>query len=261
MRWRTWQNAESYDLFVRHREIYPWLNRNLVEMADLDDARGVLDLGCGTGATTLACLARLGPDAEIVGVDASEEMIGVARCNVLDKRARFVVAPAAAIGDLEGAFDRVVSNAAFFQFPAPDAVLRALAGVTVAGARLVFNVPAQRLAGETVPIHPFQMALFREIRKAGGGEALVRAVDLDTAAICRSAAAQGFARLAIERRVWEGRQDELMELMTIPAMLEPLTPGWNDDRRNQVLERARQSADPEEVVTVPWVFFRFERAS
>jgi tRNA (cmo5U34)-methyltransferase len=42
------------------------------------DARRVLELGVGTGETTRRVLARY-PDAEIVGIDASAEMLGRAR--------------------------------------------------------------------------------------------------------------------------------------------------------------------------------------
>ena len=46
----------------------------------IDPARAaVLDVGCGTGATTLAIARRLGPRARCVGVDISEQMIALAR--------------------------------------------------------------------------------------------------------------------------------------------------------------------------------------
>jgi ubiquinone/menaquinone biosynthesis C-methylase UbiE len=41
--------------------------------------RRVLDVGCGTGATTLAVARRLGAEAECVGLDISEPMISAAR--------------------------------------------------------------------------------------------------------------------------------------------------------------------------------------
>jgi SAM-dependent methyltransferase len=44
------------------------------------DARGpVLDVGCGTGSTTLAVARLLGPTAETVGIDISEPMLVAAR--------------------------------------------------------------------------------------------------------------------------------------------------------------------------------------
>jgi SAM-dependent methyltransferase len=42
-------------------------------------AASVIDVGCGTGATTLALARRLGPGASVTGVDVSEAMLAAAR--------------------------------------------------------------------------------------------------------------------------------------------------------------------------------------
>lgn len=44
-----------------------------------DAGKRVLDVGCGTGGTTLALARRLGPEARCVGVDISDPMIALAR--------------------------------------------------------------------------------------------------------------------------------------------------------------------------------------
>ena len=41
--------------------------------------RCVLDVGCGTGSTTLAVARRLGPNGRCVGIDISESMTIAAR--------------------------------------------------------------------------------------------------------------------------------------------------------------------------------------
>lgn len=60
----------------------------------------VLDIGCGTGSTTLAVAARLGAQGRCTGIDISEPMIATARARALarfgtaSKAADFVVADA-----------------------------------------------------------------------------------------------------------------------------------------------------------------------
>jgi SAM-dependent methyltransferase len=51
----------------------------LVEAVPAGSARSVLDIGCGTGSTTLAVARRLGRQGRSVGLDISEPMLAVAR--------------------------------------------------------------------------------------------------------------------------------------------------------------------------------------
>jgi len=75
-------------------------------------ARRVLDVGCGTGATTLAVARLLGANGRAVGVDISEPMIGVARARAAHEgsTASFVCADAQTWSFEPGSFDRVISR-------------------------------------------------------------------------------------------------------------------------------------------------------
>jgi SAM-dependent methyltransferase len=68
----------------------------LVETVAAASARSVLDVGCGTGATTLAVARALGPSVHCTGVDISEPMIAVARARAERDHlpARFISADA-----------------------------------------------------------------------------------------------------------------------------------------------------------------------
>jgi ubiquinone/menaquinone biosynthesis C-methylase UbiE len=50
-----------------------------VELAQIKPGDRVLDVGCGTGDLTMAAKALAGPSGEVVGTDASPEMIDLAR--------------------------------------------------------------------------------------------------------------------------------------------------------------------------------------
>jgi SAM-dependent methyltransferase len=261
MSWRGRYNAEVYDRFVRERPIYSWLNENLVRLADLSGARRVLDLACGTGATTTACLRELSPRAEIVAVDASDEMLAVARSGLPDPRVRFESLPASGVDDLGGTFDRIVCNAAMWQFPAIGSVLDALRRRTRAGARLVFNVPAERVVGEPAPVHPFQIALLREIEEEIGRPLDTSPAEIDRDVLLSTANEHGFRLRGEKRRVYEGLQRELMQLMSIPALISPLAPGLTWRQRDAAWRRACRRPDPELRIRVPWVYFVFERTA
>jgi ubiquinone/menaquinone biosynthesis C-methylase UbiE len=75
-------------------------------------AQSVLDVGCGTGATTLAIAERLGADADCAGIDISEPMLVVARERAGRERsaARFICADAQHHAFDPASFDAIASR-------------------------------------------------------------------------------------------------------------------------------------------------------
>jgi ubiquinone/menaquinone biosynthesis C-methylase UbiE len=77
-------------------------------------ARGsrVLDVGCGTGATTLAVARRLGAEGRCVGIDISEPMIAAARARAEREGtpAGFIRADAQDHAFEPAAFDTIISR-------------------------------------------------------------------------------------------------------------------------------------------------------
>lgn len=255
-RWDDWYNAAVYDSFVESSPIYPALNRLLASLASLETCERVLDLACGTGATAESCLRRMPRDAELVGVDHARAMVETAEARILDPRARFVVADAGDVATaVDGPFDRVVSNAAFWQLPDMRRVMTALASLTEPGAWLVFNVPANQLEAEETRVHSFQVALARSLREAGGDDSTVKAPILNDERLGWLLGSGGFE---VERRepfTYVGRQQELVELMEIPAMNAALAPGLDPDARAEAVRAAGERTDPNARVEVRWIYF------
>lgn len=97
--------ADLYDIFKATHDIKRWSQ----QFADYLPTRGassprIIDLGCGTGASTVA-LRDLG--AEVVGVDFSPAMLDVAKTNVPE--CRFEQADVRQLPSHLGVFDAAVS--------------------------------------------------------------------------------------------------------------------------------------------------------
>ncbi|MEJ2859585.1 class I SAM-dependent methyltransferase [Actinomycetospora flava] len=95
----------------------------------------VVDVGCGTGATTLALARRLGPHAHCLGVDLSEPMVALARTRD-PGTAEFLVADAARHRFAPGAADVIASRFGVMFFDDPPAAFANLHAATRPGGAL-----------------------------------------------------------------------------------------------------------------------------
>src|SRR4051812_41178754 len=86
--------------------------RALLGVAALQPGEHVLDIGCGTGALASAAAREVGAAGKIEGLDASEQMIAVARRKAAnaDLPARFTIGTAEALPFADGQFDVVFST-------------------------------------------------------------------------------------------------------------------------------------------------------
>lgn len=100
----------------------------------------VLDVGCGTGGTTLALGRRLGPGARCTGIDISAPMVEAARRRAASAGAAldFVCADAARHAFAPGSFDLVVSRFGVMFFDDPAAAFARLRQAARPGGELRF---------------------------------------------------------------------------------------------------------------------------
>ncbi|MEV0529679.1 methyltransferase domain-containing protein [Streptomyces sp. NPDC050439] len=122
--------AHTYDRLVSANPGYhAHLRRSARRLGLADEGAGmrVLDLGCGTGAST-AALLHAAPRAEIVAVDASQGMLDRAAAKPWPPGVRFVHAPAEQLAraGVEGPFDAIFAAYLFRNLDDPDAVLAAM---------------------------------------------------------------------------------------------------------------------------------------
>jgi ubiquinone/menaquinone biosynthesis C-methylase UbiE/uncharacterized protein (DUF1330 family) len=98
----------------------------------------VLDVACGTGVLAMAAGERVGPDGKVVGLDASPDMLGVARLKTDSIEWREGRAEAMPFPD--ETFDAVVSQFGLMFFADRVAALREMMRVLRPGGRLAVAV-------------------------------------------------------------------------------------------------------------------------
>jgi len=62
------------------------LRNEIVSMAKLKEAKSVLDIGCGTGNLSLEIVKRLPSGGHVIGIDAGEKMVTLAKNKLQEKQ-------------------------------------------------------------------------------------------------------------------------------------------------------------------------------
>ena len=164
-------NGRAGDAWVEAQEgldrMFVPFEELLAEAVPAGSGQAVLDVGCGTGATTLAIARRLGPTGGAVGVDISEPMLGLARRRAErdGSRAAFLVADAQTHPFEPASFDLIVSRFGVMFFGDPVRAFANLRGALTNGGSLraiawrgpadnPFMTTAERAAAPLLPNLP-----------------------------------------------------------------------------------------------------------
>lgn len=145
--------APAYDTLVGANPGYhAHLRLSARRMQLPDGGRGLrlLDVGCGTGASTAALLAAA-PEAEIIGVDGSAGMLAQANAKSWPSSVRFVRSHVEDLAEagVDGPFDGILAAYLIRNLAEPDTQLRALRNLLRPGATLAvheYSVRDSRLA-------------------------------------------------------------------------------------------------------------------
>lgn len=159
---RAW--VEAQDLLD---EVFKPFETLLVDTVSAITGGRVLDIGCGTGATTLAVARLLGAKGRCLGIDISGPMIAAARARA-DREgsaAEFIIADAQTHAFEPASFDRIISRFGVMFFDDSVKAFANLRGAAKGGAELQllawrspaenpFMTTAERAAAPLLPNFP-----------------------------------------------------------------------------------------------------------
>ena len=186
-------------------QLYQPFEDLLVDAVAAVSKGAVLDVGCGTGGTTIAAARRLGRDSRCTGVDISEPMIAAARARVErdGTRAQFVRADAQVHPFDPASVDTIMSRFGVMFFDDPvrafanlrraatdDGALRCIAWRTVeenpfmttaerAAAPVLPNLPPRRLDAPGQFAFADDRRVHRILEDAGWADVETRPIDVE----------------------------------------------------------------------------------
>ena len=244
--------AESSSTFTRASAGYervmvpavfaPWAEDLLTTVAVVPSTR-LLDVACGTGIVARLAAPRVGPSGRVVGVDANEAMLAVARAQptVAGPPIEWRQGDATKLPFPDGEFDTVMCQHGLQYMPDRIVALREMKRVLVSGGRLaisvfsqsigyqIFEDTAARFVGEkaaAIMREPFALADPEELSR------LLRIVELSTVQMhsktlpARFASASDFIEYQLDGR-----------LANVASTL-------SDEKRNALVAALRTSFEP-----------------
>lgn len=113
----------------------------LLERTGIRPSEKLLDIGCGTGASTLAAAIKTGPAGHVTGLDIAEQLLNRARRRSDDAGLRntsFILADAQTHPFVPESFDAIISRFGLMFFDNPVAAFANMARGLKPNGRLVF---------------------------------------------------------------------------------------------------------------------------
>jgi SAM-dependent methyltransferase len=171
--------------------------RMLLHAAGLRPGMRVLDLGTGLGHVAFAAAEIVGPQGEVVGIDASEAHLAVARERNVAGNVRFVHADVRDHRD-DAPFDAVVCRLLLFHMADPLAVVRHHVHALVSGGRFValdYDIAPARAEPPVALVHEL-IAWVGDAFRAAGADPTIGA---ELPRILPEAGLQHVESLAVQR--------------------------------------------------------------
>lgn len=251
--WNDFYGSEAYADATARGTLYRQLAARLIYQLDLPHGGLVLDLACGTGIAAGALFTRVGPRGRVLGLDAARTMLAVASREIPAVVAAFVVASLGALPLLDASADGAICSAALWHVSALDLTLHDVARVLRPGACFAFNIPTTQLVDteDALPV-PLMLALARvgEDHFAAGPSAA--GPMRDRSQLRADLRAAGFSWERDERFVVRCPQQELIDLLAVPAIAARMYPQASPTARADWIAAAVAQVDPAQMVELSW---------
>ena len=132
-------NAEVQRLLLQ-AHLYEQPTEQALRAAGLEPGMRVLDIGCGPGDVALIAARLVGPTGRVIGIDASPDIVALARQRAVENGVITVSFERSTVDDitLDEPVDAVIGRLILMHLPEPVAALRRLATLVPPGGVIAF---------------------------------------------------------------------------------------------------------------------------
>jgi ubiquinone/menaquinone biosynthesis C-methylase UbiE len=239
-------SPQNYDEFEEASGLFAFLARELASSAGVADGNSVLDVGCGTGISTLVLLDIVGPVGHATGIDISPRMLDLAvKRGAGHSNVDFVVGDAGALNTLLAprTFDAILYNACVFLLPDAAESLKSAYRILKPGGLVAMN----HIGGAFVAGRELFTELFPEW--AGGQSFPAPRFPADIAGLENMVTLAGFSNVrkgTVEKTL---PLDHLQRFYQVPAQSASLYPKLALAERRAAVEKMFAIAHQKDVKT------------
>ena len=115
------ESVSCYGEFEAEHGLFDFLTRQIAEICGVGKGKTILDIGCGTGTSSMILAELAGKEGRVIGVDISPEMLNCARRVAGGmENVEFLLCEACSVDKaVDGKVDAVLYNACIFLIPEP----------------------------------------------------------------------------------------------------------------------------------------------
>ncbi len=136
--------VREYEGLEKRYKVYSTTSKSLIEFAGIKGTDLVIDLGCGTGISSLEIYDTINENGKLIGVDISNDMLYLAKKRLSGKKnVQFRMGNAYKLSNLfEEKADVILSNFTYFYFLSDlDSLFKQAYNALKQGGKYVFNIP------------------------------------------------------------------------------------------------------------------------
>ncbi|MFT7582730.1 MAG: SAM-dependent methyltransferase, partial [Myxococcota bacterium] len=261
--WQEVDQAEAYAAFCETSTLYRDVSNALADALRIPPNARVADLGFGTGETSRAVLARLGPQGSLVGVDPAPRLVTRMVERNEDDRARFLVGASRTLAEIaarEAPFTVALSNASIWLAPDIAHAIQLLRLAVAPGGELGISIPAEYLGQFDHVVTPNAVQLGAAIstaKQALPDEPAATEGEVDAAlssqeAFFQTLVAAGFTdpTVTVYRRPWPA--SEYISWLAQPVVLRGMTGQHYETHGAQFIAQLRELVPADLALESAW---------